>query len=257
MTGTGAGFQLVTLTEENLGKVQMFCGHSPSYRQGYIAKVEWMRDRIKEGMRYTLLQVHGHNAGFIEYIPAEKAWRGVDAAGYLFVHCFWVIGRNRGHGYGRILLESCLQDAKGTNGVAVMVSKTHWLPTPKIFLKNGFEPADHAAPSFDLLVKRFEPEAPLPRFRKPSATLPPGLTLTHSDQCTYTQNAAAIVAQAGEQLKVPVNILQVENAQAAQASPCLYGTLGYFYEDELLTYCPAGTKKLMELIGPKLAGRTS
>ncbi len=32
MTGTQPDFQVITLTKENLGKVQMFCGHSPTYR---------------------------------------------------------------------------------------------------------------------------------------------------------------------------------------------------------------------------------
>jgi len=248
--------KLITLTEENLGKVRMFCGHSPSYSRGYNAKLEWTRQRLTEGMRYTLLQVHGHNAGMIEYIPAEHAWRGVEAPGYLFIHCFWVIGQNRKHGYGRQLLNACLEDAKGTNGVAVVVSKTHWLPTPKIFRKNGFELVDQAAPSFDLLVKRLNPEAPLPRFKSVSAAVPPGLTLFHSDQCPYFQNAVAIVDQVGQQLKVPVNIIRVENARSAQRSPCLYGTLGFFYDGELLAYSPVGSKKLLELIGPKLDDRT-
>jgi len=255
MTQAADDVRLVTLTEADLGQVQMFCGHSPTYRQGYKAKMEWMHQRIQEGMRYTLLQVHGHNAGLIEYIPAEFAWRGVDAPGYLFIHCFWVIGRNRGHGYGRRLLEACLEDARGTNGVAVMVSKTHWLPTPKVFLKNGFELADHADPSFDLLVRRFDPQAPLPRFKKTSSP-PPGLTLYHSDQCPYFQNLADNVARVGEEFKIPLNIIKLDSPQAAQASPCLYGVLGYFYNGELLSYTPVGTKKLLEMIGKKQAAHT-
>jgi len=165
-----------------------------------------------------------------------------------------VVGRNRKHGYGRQLLQACLEDAKGTNGVAVAVSKTHWLPTPKIFLKNGFELADQAPPSFDLLVKRFNLEAPPPSFRHNTQNIPPGLTLFHSDQCPYTQNVADIVRKVGEQLNVPVNIIHADSFKAAQESPCLYGTLGYFFDGELLTYRPAGTKKLLELLEPKLAG---
>jgi GNAT superfamily N-acetyltransferase len=240
--------QIITLTESDLGKVQMFCGHSPTYRRGYAAKMEWMRERIRERMRYTLLQVKGHNAALIEYVPGEYAWRGVEAKGYIFIHCFWVVGKNRGHGYGRQLLQACLDDAAGTNGVAVVVSKTHWLPTPKLFLKNGFELADHADPSFDLLVKRFDPNAPLPRFRCNTANIPPGLTLYHSDQCPYTQNVADIVRRVGEQLQIPVNTIHVETAAAAQESPCPYGTLGYFYNGELLTYRPTGTEKLLEML---------
>jgi len=242
--------KFITLTEADLGKVQMLCGHSPTYRRGYDAKMEWMRERIREGMRYTLLQVKGRNAGMIEYIPGEYAWRGVEAKGYLFIHCFWVVGKNRGHGYGRQLLQACLEDAKGTNGAAVVVSKTHWLPTPKLFLKNGFELADQAAPSFDLLVKRLNPEAPPPRFRHNTQNIPPGLTLFHSDQCPYTQNVADIVRKVSEQLKIPVNIVHVDSAKAAQESPCLNGTLGYFFDGELLTYRPTGTKNLLELLYP-------
>lgn len=246
--------KIITVTEADLGKVQMFCGHSPTYRGGYDAKQEWLRARLQEGMRYTLLQVHGHNAGLIEYIPGESAWRGVEAEGYLFIHCFWVVGRNRGHGYGRKLLETCLADAALTNGVVVAVSKTHWLPTPKLFLKNGFELADRAAPSFDLLVKRFRPEASLPRFKHNANKVPNGLTLYHSDQCPYQQNLPDIATRVGKQLNIPVNIIHVDSAREAQDSPCPYGTLAYFYNGELLTYRPAGTKQLLELLEPKIAG---
>ena len=125
--------QLLSVTESDLGNVQLLCGHSPTYRRGYVAKQTWVRDRLREGMRYILVRDGRSNAGMVEYLPGEFAWRPVDAQGYLFIHCFWIVGRNRDHGYGRMLLEACLEDAKGTNGVAVMVSKAHWLPTPKLF----------------------------------------------------------------------------------------------------------------------------
>ena len=242
--------KIVTLTEKNLGKVQMFCGHSPTYRKGYDAKIEWMRTLLQQGMRYKLLQVRGHNAGMIEYLPAGHAWRGVEADGYLFIHCFWVIGSNRRHGYGRQLLQDCLEDARGTNGVVVMSSRTHWLPTRKIFMRNGFEVADELPP-FELLAKRLNPDVPMPRF-KPTAQNPTqGLTLYHSDQCPYFQNMPIIVRQVGEQLGIPVNIVHLESARQAQVSPCLYGVLGIFFNGELLDYRPTGTRKLLEILEQK------
>ena len=245
--------KIMTLSEADLGKIQMFCGHSPTYQSGYNAKMDWMQKRLREGMRYTLLQVQGRNAGMIEYLPGEYAWRGVEARGYLFIHCLWVIGRNRKHGYGRMLLESCLEDARGTHGVAVAVSKTHWLPTPKLFLKNGFELADHTVPAFDLLVKRLDLDAPLPRFKRTNLAAPPGLSLYHSDQCPYAQNTVSIVTKVGEQMKIPVNIIHVDSAKAAQEVPCHYGTLAYFHNGELLTYLPTGTEKVMEMLRLKSA----
>ena len=247
--------QILTLTESDLGKVQMFCGHSPTYRRGYQAKMEWMQARLREGMGYKLLRVKGRNAGMVEYTPGEFAWRGVEARGYLFIHCFWVIGRNRGHGYGRQLLQECLEDGRGTNGVAVMVNKTHWLPTPKFFLKNGFELADQEPPSFDLLVRRFDPLAPLPHFKRPLQTILSGLTLYHSDQCPYTQNVPDITSRVGERLNMPVHIIHVDTARAAQESPCANGTLAYFLDGTLLTYRPTGTDKLLELIQARTESR--
>jgi GNAT superfamily N-acetyltransferase len=256
MTGPQTEVKLVTLNEENLGKVQMLCGHSPTYRSGYHAKENWLRQRLKEGMRYTLLQVNGRNAGMLETIPAEYAWRGVEAPGYLFIHCFWVVGRNRRHGYGRQLLQDCLEHALGTNGVVVVSSRTHWLPTRKIFLKNGFELADESPP-FELLVKRFKPDAPLPRFKRMVQTRLPGLTLYHSDQCPYFQNLPAIVQQVGRQLGVPFNLVHVESAGQAQNSPCPYGVLGILHDGKWIEYRPVGAKKLLEILELERAGRSN
>jgi len=209
--------------------------------------VDWMRSRLREGMRYTLAQVSGRNVGMIEYLPAENAWRGVDADGYMCIHCFWVTSQNRRHGYGRQLLESCMQDSKGMHGVVVLSSRFHWLPTRKIFLKNGFEVADEHPP-FELLVRRFDPQAPLPSIRRNNSTAPPGLSLYYSDQCPYMQNMPGIVQRVGDQLDIPVTLVHLENAFQAQESPCSYGVLGIFYNGEQLEYRPVGTEKLVELV---------
>jgi GNAT superfamily N-acetyltransferase len=249
--------QIITLTEENLGEYRAFCGLSGRYLKGHHKKNEWLKARFREGLRYKIYQVDGKNAGFIEYVPGEYAWRGVDANGYLFIHCFWVLGRHKKHGYGRQLLDICLQDAQTYHGVAVVASKTHWLPTPKIFLKNGFELVDQAPPSFDLLVKRFSPNAPMPRFNqnwRGDYKFSRSLTFIKSDQCPYMYVMDDGLLQIGDELNIPVNIVRLETAQEAQSSPCVYGVMGLFYNGELLTYHPMGKEKILELLKPKLKG---
>jgi GNAT superfamily N-acetyltransferase len=243
--------EIITLDEHNLEKVQLFCGHSPTYRVGYIAKKQWLQKRLSEGMRYKLLTVNGHNAGMIEYIPAEYGWRGVEAKGYFLIHCFWVIGRNRKHGFGRLLLENCLKDTKDSNGVVVVSSRTHWLPTRKIFLKNGFRVIEENPP-FELLVRQFKPDAPLPRFKQVEPELPEGLALYFSDQCPYMQNMPAIVEQVGVQLEIPVKIIMINKSMQVQNSPCPYGVLGIYYNNKLVDYRPTGTKKLLENLQSRL-----
>ncbi|HEU0295118.1 MAG TPA: GNAT family N-acetyltransferase [Anaerolineales bacterium] len=247
--------EIVTLTEENLHKYRTFCGLSGRYLEGNSKKTERLKDRLREGLRYKIYQVNGHKAGFIEYIPGEYAWRGVNAKGYLFIHCLWVIGKNKGHGYGRKLLEACLEDAKDYHGVAVVVSKTHWLPTPKIFLKNGFEVVDHAPPSFDLLVRRNSANAPLPRFKKNwyrAKKYPNGLTFLKSAQCPYMYVMDEGIRQIGRDLNIPINIVQLKTAREAQNLPCAYGVMALYYNGELLTYHPTNRKQIVELLEAKM-----
>jgi GNAT superfamily N-acetyltransferase len=253
MTPSPSWIRIITLSDENLAEVQMLCGHSPTYRSGYLAKKNWVRERLQEGMRYTLVQVNGHNAGMMETIPGEYAWRGVDAKGYLFIHCFWVVGRNRKHGYGRQLLQAALEDAEQMNGVAVLTSDSHWLPTRKIFIKNGFEVADRM-PMFELLVRRNKSVAPLPRIIRSIHELPPGLTLFHGDQCPYFQNISSVVQVVGRELGLPVNIVRVTSAAQAQSSPCPYGVLGFFYNGKMIEYRPIGAQKLFAILKPMVAG---
>jgi len=247
--------EIITLTKENMHKYRAFCGLSGRYLEGYGQKMEWMKVRWQEGLRYKIYQVNGRKVGFIEYIPGEYAWRGVDARGYLFIHCFWVLGKNKGHGYGSKLLEACIEEAKDYYGVAVVTSTTHWLPTPKIFLKNGFEVIDHAPPSFELLVKRNSADAPQPRFKKnrrKANQYPEGLTFIKSAQCPYVFVMDEGIRQIGMELNIPVNIVESKKTRKAQNLSCAYGVMGLYYNGELLTYHPTSKKKIVELLEARM-----
>lgn len=41
---------------------------------------------------------------------------------YYYIYCLWVLGEHKGHGYGRQLMEYCLNDAKerGKSGVCML-----------------------------------------------------------------------------------------------------------------------------------------
>ena len=122
--------------------------------EGWRRKLEWVTARFAEGMKIKMLELPAR--GFIEYIPGEYAWRAVDAKGFMFIHCLWIVGQSRGKGYATLLLDEC-KDAKkaGMNGVAMVTSEGNWLVGKRFLLKHGFETIDHAPPSFELMVKRF------------------------------------------------------------------------------------------------------
>ncbi len=237
----------------NFDQFTHFCGRSAKYAEAYGNKSDWLQARFAEGMRYKLLQVNGRVAGFLEYIPGEYAWRGVSAGGYLFIHCFWVLGKNKGQGYGTRLLKACLKDAEqnGFAGVAVMTSFEHWLPNKKIFLKHGFEQVDSAPPAFELFVRRLDLTVPLPTITRGWETtdsLPKGLTMYTSAQCPYIFLTEQNVRETAKHLDVPINFVRVETAQQAQQSPCPYGVMGIFYDGQLISYRPTGMKELIQAI---------
>lgn len=82
-------FQIQEVTPENAANESLFCIKDPNY-PGFKLKVEWLKERIKEGLKLKLLKIADETVGFIEYVPGKFAWRPVSAENYLFIHCMWV-----------------------------------------------------------------------------------------------------------------------------------------------------------------------
>ena len=88
---------LIDVNPTNVESHGFFCYMSKKKSLGYQRKLKWLEKRFAEGMRIKLLELP--DRGFVEYIPGEFAWRAVDAKGYMFIHCLWVVGKSKGQGY--------------------------------------------------------------------------------------------------------------------------------------------------------------
>ena len=251
-------YKIVDLNETNIDEYGAFCLQSKKNTKGYKEKFEWIKERFKEGLRLKLLLVNegakrGFRArGFIEYIPGEYAWRGINAEGYMVIHCIWVVGKNKGRGYGSKLLQQCLNDAKGMNGVAVMTSDKTWLPKKDLFVKNGFEKVDSMPPYFELYTKRFSEKAPLPKFNPiPKSRLEKyasGITIFKSNQCPYLNASANVVAEIAKQAGIPWRIEHIKTCKEAQNSVYPYGTFCILLNGKVLTYRPIGKKSFLDCL---------
>ena len=159
--------QIIDTNTDNIQNYA-FCGYKDIEQEGYRRKVDWLKQRFLEGMKFKiLLSSDGEAVGFIEYIPGEYTWRAVKAEGYMVIHCIANFYRkNRNKGYGSLLVQECLEDARKQNmdGVAVVARKGTWMASKEIFIKNKFEAVDRAPPDFELLVKRFS-NTSLPAFK--------------------------------------------------------------------------------------------
>lgn len=249
---------IVSVNKENVSNTGFFCYMSKKKTEGYQRKLRWLKDRFDEGMKIKMLDLKQGGRGFIEYTRGKYAWRAVDAKEYMLVHCIWVAGKSKSKGYGSLLLNECIKDAKnaGMKGVAMVTSEGNWLVGKKFLQKNSFESVDQYPP-FELLVRKFS-NAPSPsfsgNFEQKLKRYGEGLTIIRSDQCPYIDAGVKAALEAGKELGTKTQVVELKSAEdIRQLSPSPYGVFHIVYEGRLLNYHVMPKKELIENIG-HLAG---
>lgn len=234
--------KIIDVNKDNVVKKGFFCNMSKKKSEGYQRKLKWLKKRFAEGMKIKMLDLSQGGRGFIEYIPGEYAWRPVHAKGYMFIHCIWVVGKSKGKGYGKLLLNECVEDAKklGMKGAIMITSERSWLVNKSFLEKYGFELVDQAPPSFGLLVKKFGKARPPVFTDNWEAKLKrcgTGLTVFRSDQCPYIDNAVNILVDAAKQLQMKSRVIDLQECRSVrESSPSPYGIFNVVYNGSLLSY---------------------
>jgi len=248
--------EVVDTNADNIGDFSI-CGYKNKKQPGYIRKIEWTKQRYAEGMKSKMLVSEKNGAvGGIEYIPGELAWRPVEAAGYLFIHCIFIVSKKyKERGFGGLLLEACIADAQkeNTRGVAVVTRKGTWMAGKELFLKYGFEVVDKASKDFELLVKKFDGKAPNPKFKgnwddrlKNYAT---GLYIFKADQCPFLTKAVnEIVETAEQEYGITPNVIKLTSSTEAQASPCPFGTFCIVYNGKVVAENPVSKGRFKNIM---------
>jgi hypothetical protein len=195
--------------------------------------------------------------GMIEYIPGEYCWRPVEAKGYMFIHCLFVGFKRiyKRKGYASILSNECIKDAKKEKmqGVAVVTRKGPFMVDKDVFIKNGFTVVDSAPPDFELLVNKFENNAPNPKFKsdweKRQSRYGKGLTLIRADQCPYTvKNVNEINETAEKTFGTKLNIVSLKNYKEAQNSPCPFGVFCILYNGKVIANHPISKTRFTNIM---------
>ena len=148
----------VNLAPENLDREHLCCIiRSKKPHPGVEAKRQWLSERLKEGHVFRKLDAKA--TVFIEYAPLETAWVPVLGDNYLYIYCLWVLGGEKGKGYGRALMEYCLSDAraKGRSGVCMLgaARQKAWLSDQSFAQKFGFEAVDATDYGYTLLARSY------------------------------------------------------------------------------------------------------
>ena len=194
--------------------------------------------------------------GMIESIPGEFAWRGVEASGYLFVHCLWTYSlKLKGRGLGTRLVRAAVEEASeaGMHGVAVLTRRGPWLAGSAIYLNNGFRVVDTAPPDYELLALKFKKSAPDPKLKrgweKKLGAYGRGLTIVRSDQCPHIAKFAddiAAVARTAYQLKP--RIVEIKNHREAQNAPTPYAVFSVILDGRILADHPISATRFKNIM---------
>lgn len=246
---------IINLDKENIDNEHICCAlDSKSSNLGVSSKKEWLSCRFNEGLRFKKLNSRGKV--FIEYIPAEYAWMPIIADRYWLINCHWVSGSYKGKGYGKALLEECESDALAhqAKGIALIVGKKKkpFLSDKSFFEKHGYEVCDSALPYFELIAKRFDPKAELPKFNSSAKTGMPegikGIDIFYTAQCPFTVPYIDMLKPVILAADIPVRTHHIQTREEAQNHFCPVTTYsvfidGKYYTNEILT--PVKLEKLI------------
>ncbi len=256
--------RVLDVTPGNLCQAPL-CGIKDPEHEGRVAKERWLKKALEKGARArVLLTDKGVQTGYAEWLPGEQAWRGVEADGYMFLHCVWTFFKeHQNQGEGRRLVEACLDDARkaGLHGVATVARERPWLAGSALFLKNGFKVVDTAPPDYELLVKKLDPKAPDPRFRggwdRRLRKYGSGLTIIRAEQCPHSiRFAEKVAASAREHYGLEPRVVTLKTWRQAQAAPTPFAVFSVIYDGELLADHPISARRFGTLMDQAGARRT-
>ena len=245
--------KIIDVDKNNISEYEPTCFLNPK-NEGYQIKRKWLKKRFAEGLKIKLLYMEGEKkpVAFIEYVPGEFAWRAVDAKGYMFIHCIWISkNKYKGKGYGSLLVEEALKEAKDAkmNGVAVVTSEGPFMAGKDLFVKNGFKSISSIKPSFELMVNSFkkgnEPkvkdwEAQLKKYK--------GLNILYTNQCPWVARFIDEVDEIIKKKGLKLKVTEIKTPADAQNAPSLYATFNLIYDGKLLVDHYISTTRFKNII---------
>ena len=234
---------LKEVTAGNIGSEHICCaiGSDRVNRTRAEMKKEWLLERFPRGHRFIKADLRGKV--FIEFSPAEESVFPVDAEGYALVQCFWVSGRYKGHGLGRKLYDECERICReqGYRGIVSVVGekKKPFMADKKVLLHFGFSLCDRAAPWYELAVKKFDDNAPDPRFwdsaRRETLQGAEGLDFFYSPCCPFNHDFTRIMADVAEEMGFPVRIKELRTREDLALLPNPWGLFSLYLDGKLLS----------------------
>lgn len=247
--------EIIKLSEKNIQDEHICCAISDKKCvNGYQKKKEWLKKEFKNGYTFKKLDVRGKV--FIEYVPIEDTWLPLVGKNYMVINCFWVSGKFKGEGNGKKLLQQCMEDAQGMDGIVAISSdkKRPFMTDPKFLKKQGFEIIDEAPPFFKLWGYKMNLKADSPKIKDTakSGKCPDnkGITAYYSNTCPFTDYYTnQVLRDYAKKKKVPLTIKHISSKKDGRNMPIPWIINSVFYNGELISLEMKVERHLEKLIG--------
>lgn len=237
MKTTADLIEMVNVTPQNAEKETFFCIKDIK-KEGFKSKQRWFNKRYAEGLQMKILKINAKMIGFIEFVPANQAWRPIEAPEFMFVHCL-VVGskKDRQKGYGSLLIQAVEKEAKALKlkGVCAMSSNGPWMATRKVFENNGFIQVDKKG-RFELLSKTWDDAVSDAEFIDWTAHQKQykGWNLVYADQCPWHEKSAFDLLNTALDYGIDLKVTKIGTPTDAKKAPSGFGVFSLLYDGRLL-----------------------
>lgn len=244
---------LINVTADNLELDSIPCidFKNPANGTYFTYNRDWLVERLREGM--IMKSMDTPFAAFIQYSPAEIAWRAVLAPGFTFIHHLFVEEDQSNHRLKSELLQCCESESSEKNGVAVMLNVEDFRELQPFYLQHGYRETAHL-PGFVLMVKKFIYSAPDPVFalsvfdhKYPHQSH--HIAITYANQSSFINYYIHQMKKEFQELGFHVTLQKLNNVQEARESGSPYGTFGVFLDGQFLTHRLLNRNEIETLIG--------
>jgi GNAT superfamily N-acetyltransferase len=247
--------EFLNLTPGNIDREHICCAiMGKQLQEGVDRKKAFLSEGFERGLVFRKLDVRGKV--FVEYAPAEAAWRPVVAPGHLVIHCLWVSGRYKGRNLGRELLRHCVDDVGERHGVVAVSGRRPYLTDTRFYLHHGFKLVDETDTGFDLVCHSAREGAPAPRFAENAkrGVVPQdgGVHFEYVHQCPFVPDCLRNMSAVAGQFDLPVTTKELKTVESAHGAASPFGTFGVFLHGRFITHELMSANKFEKLLRREL-----
>ncbi len=247
-------WKVVELTPENLGKYPLGCIKSPKHI-GYKGKKPWFEQMIEKGLITLILVDENDKAqGFLEMIPGEYTWRGIEAQEYMVIHCIWIISKKvQGAGAGQYLLKEAEKRVPTSlGGIAVVTSDTSFIASSKLFEQNGYEQIDEKG-VYELYLKRLDSNLyQRPAFTQERIENFEGFHMLYSLQCPMEIKWKEDIEAFCHDNEIDITMTLIDTWEQAQKNPNPLGTFALIFNNEIIEDHPISLGRFKNIVKKEL-----